>query len=315
MDNLSHRGSADPVTDYLSGRLGRREFLRRLALIGAGSVVGLSLLGTLSCSPAATPTTTPTPTVPPADTPTPATGPGVTVDPNDIRIAAGPVEIATPSVILQGYLSRPSQGGPFPAVLVIHENRGLQPHFPDVTRRLALAGYTALAPDLLSRQGGTGSFATEDQAREAQAQLGQEQLLQDLNAGVGYLQSRIAYVRPDRVGVMGFCFGGAMTWLMAVRNEHIRAAVPFYGSAPPLDEVPNLNAPVLGIYAENDARINAGIPALEAALEEHQKEYEFITYPGTDHAFFNDTGQRYHHQASQEAWAQTLTWFQRHLME
>lgn len=312
MDNAPLQGSDDPVADYLAGRVDRREFLRRLALIGAGSMVGLSALGSLSCSPEATPTATPTPTISTTDTPAPTPEPGVTVDPYDTRIAAGPVEIVTPSVILQGYLSRPSQGGPHPAVLVIHENRGLQPHFPDITRRLALEGYAALAPDLLSRQGGTTSFATEDQAREAQSELGQEQFLQDLNASANYLRG-LPYIQSERLGVIGFCFGGAMTWLMAVRNEHIRAAVPFYGSAPPLDEVPNLSSPVLGIYAENDTRINAGIPDLEAALQEHQKQYEFIIYPDTDHAFFNDTAPRYHPQAAQEAWAEALAWFEQHL--
>ena len=137
--------------------------------------------------------------------------------------------------------------------------------------------------------------------------------MQDLNASVDYLRS-LPYVQSDRLGVIGFCFGGAMTWLLAVRNAHIRAAVPFYGSAPPLDEVPNLTAPVLGIYAGNDARINAGIPELEDALQEHQKQYEFITYPDSDHAFFNDTAPRYQPQAAQEAWSEALAWFEQHLM-
>jgi len=311
MDYLPRHRSSDPVTDYLAGRVDRREFLRRMALIGAGSVVGLSLLGTLSCRPAAT--AVPAPTTAPTDTPVPPAQPGVTVDPNDPRIAAGPVEFTTAAGAMLGYLSRPSQEGPNPAVLVIHENRGMQPHFPDVTRRLALEGYTALAVDLVSRLGGTGSFASEDQAREAQGQIPQEQFLEDLNASVEYLQG-LSHVRPDRVGVTGFCFGGAMTWLLSVRNQNIQAAVPFYGSAPPLEEVPNLNAAVLGIYAGNDSRINAGLPDLEAALMEHQKEYEFITYPGADHAFFNDTAQRFHPEAASQAWVETLRWLERHLM-
>jgi carboxymethylenebutenolidase len=256
---------------YQSGRTTRREFLRQLAIIGGGSVVGLTLLGELACAPQA-PAPTPTP---PAGA-TPAAENGVTVSPDDPRIEAGPVEFPGEAGTLFGYLSRPSEEGPHPAVLVIHENRGLLPHFPDVTRRLAVEGYTALAIDLLSRQGGTDAFAKSDQARDALREVPQEQFIADLNSGVEYLQS-LPSVRPERVGVMGFCFGGGLTWLLAVRNPEIQAAVPFYGSAPPLEEVPNLNAPVLGIYAGNDTRINQGVPELEAALREHQKEYKFIT--------------------------------------
>lgn len=309
MDYSANSSGNDPVTEYLAGRVNRREFLRRMALIGGGSAVGLSLLGNLACGVAATPTATPSPTA----TPAPAGSDAVTVDPNDPRIEAGPVEFNSESGTIMGYLARPSQGGPNPGVLVIHENRGLLPHFPDVTRRLALEGYTAFAVDLLSRRGGTGTFADTDQMRDALREIPQEQFTEDLNASVDYLQG-LPHVRADRIGVMGFCFGGSLTWLLAARNQNIRAAVPFYGSAPPLDEVPNLSAPVLGIYAGEDNRINAGVPDLEAALTEHQKDYRFITYPGADHAFFNDTGQRYRPEAAAMAWSQTLGWFEEHLM-
>jgi carboxymethylenebutenolidase len=238
---------------------------------------------------------------------------GVTVSPDDPRIEAGPVEFPGEAGTLFGYLSRPREEGPHPAVLVIHENRGLLPHFPDVTRRLAVEGYTALAVDLLSREGGTGAFANSDQARDALGEISQEQLIADLNAGVEHLQS-LPSVRPERVGVMGFCFGGGLTWLLAVRNPEVQAAVPFYGPSPPLEEVPNLTAPVLGIYAEDDSFVNPGVPELEAALEQHQKEYRFITYPDTRHAFFNDTGERYNPQAASQAWNETLAWFDQHLM-
>lgn len=315
MDNLHRNLSTNTLEDYLTGKVDRREFLRRMALVGGGSVVGMSLLGNLACGAAATPTPAPTatPTTSPTDTPTPTSEPGVTVDPNDPRIEAGPVEFSAAAGALMGYLSRPSQGGPNPAVLVIHENRGMLPHFPDVTRRLALEGYTALAIDLLSRQGGTDTFADSDAARDALGEITEEQFMEDLNASVEYLQG-LPHVRPERVGTMGFCFGGGMVWLLSVRNSAIQAAAPFYGSAPPLEEVPSLNAAVLGIYAGNDDRINAGVPDLEAALMEHEKQYEFITYPGVDHAFFNDTGQRYAPEAAEQAWAKTLSWFEQHLM-
>ena len=288
-------------------KINRREFIRRLALVTGGVVVGTTLLGNIGCGPQ-TPSTTPsaTPTlVPPSDT-------GVTVDPNDPRIEAGPVEFATAAATMFGYLSRPKEGDPNPAVLVIHENRGMQPHFPDLTRRLALEGYTALSVDLLSRKGGTGAFADSGQARDALRELSGPQFLEDLNASVGYLQS-LSHVSADRIGVTGFCFGGGLTWLLAVSNPNIKAAVPFYGSAPPLTQVPNMNAPVLAIYAEDDDRINSTKPELEAALKQNQKEYRFISYPETRHAFFNDTGGRYNPEAARQAWIEALSWFNRNL--
>jgi carboxymethylenebutenolidase len=222
------------------------------------------------------------------------------------------VEFATAATTMMGYLSRLKEGGPNPTVLVIHENRGMQPHFPDITRRYALEGYTALSVDLLSRKGGTRVFAGSDQARDALREIDRDDFIADLNASVDYLQT-LSHVHGDRIGVTGFCFGGGLTWLMSVRNTEIAAAAPFYGSAPPLDEVPNLNAPVLGIYAGDDERINSGVPELEAALQQNGKNYRVITYPGTRHAFFNDTGQRYHQEAATAAWQEVLGWFDEHL--
>jgi carboxymethylenebutenolidase len=242
----------------------------------------------------------------------PDAGPGVTVDPNDPRIEAGPVEFATDAGPVLGYMSRPREDGPNPAILVIHENRGLQPHFPDLTRRYALEGYTALAVDLLSRRGGTGAFADSDLARDGLGEITQDEFMADLNASVAYLQDQ-SHVQAERIGVTGFCFGGEMAWLMAVRNPEIAAAVPFYGSAPPLDEVANLNIPVLGIYAGNDTRLGEGVPALEAALQEHNKQYQLITYPGAEHGFFTDTGARHNPEASGQAWAAALGLFDQHL--
>jgi carboxymethylenebutenolidase len=197
-------------------------------------------------------------------------------------------------------------------MLVIHENRGLLPHFPDVARRLAKAGYVSLALDLLSREGGTGRFPDPAAAGTAFRQVSSEQSIEDMNNGVRYLQS-LPYVRRERVGAIGFCAGGRAVWLLAVRNPQIKAAVPFYGSAPPLPEVPNLQAAVLGIYAGNDTGINAGVPDLETALKQQNKTYHLITYPGAEHSFFNDTGARYHPEAAAAAWRETLAWLDRHL--
>ena len=257
---------------WLGAPVYRREFLRRMAIIGGGVLVGGTLLSDLGCG-AETPTTTmvPNPTKAPAPMAIPAPGPGETVSPGDPRIEAGPVEFtAAAAATVMGYLSRPKEGGSHPSVLVIHENRGMQPHFPDITRRYALQGYVALSVDLLSRNGGTAAFADSNQARNALREIAQDDFMADLNASVDYLQG-LPYVRADRIGVTGFCFGGALTWLMSVRNSEIAAAVPFYGSAPPLDEVPNLNAPVLGIYGGDDRRINSGVPGLEAALQQNGK--------------------------------------------
>ena len=287
---------------WLNIQVDRREFLRRMAIIGGGALVGGTLLSSLACD-VETPTS---PTV----VPTP--GLGERVSPQDPRIEAGPVEFATAATTMMGYLSRPKEGGPNPTVLVIHENRGMQPHFPDIARRYALEGYTALSVDLLSRKGGTGAFADSDQARDALREIARDDFIADLNASVDYLQT-LSHVNGDRIGVTGFCFGGGLTWLMSVRNPKIAAAAPFYGSAPPLDEVPNLNAPVLGIYVGDDERINSGVPELEAALQQNGKNYRVITYPGTRHAFFNDTGQRYHQEAATAAWQEVLGWFDEHL--
>ena len=292
---------ADRQFNLFDDGLSRREFLRRLAILGGCAVVGGTLLSHLACA-----AEDPTPV------PAPALGPGETVSPDDPRIEAGPVEFGTAAATIKGYLARPREGGPYPAVLVIHENRGMQPHFPDVARRYAVEGYTAFSVDLLSRRGGTGDFTDSNQARDALRGIAQEDFVADLDASVDYLQG-LSHVRPDRVGVTGFCFGGGLTWLLSVRNPEISAAVPYYGSAPPLDEVPNLNAPVLGIYAADDDRINSGVPGLEAALQEHGKAYQVISYPGTRHAFFNDTGQRYHQEAAAAAWQETLGWFDQHL--
>jgi len=226
------------------------------------------------------------------------------------------VEFRSNGITLFGYLARPKPTGTYPAVLVIHENRGLvPPHYPDVARRLAKEGYVALAIDLVSREGGTARIGDEAQIVSLIGQVSRDQpqrLVEDMNAGIRYLQG-LSYVRRDRVGAFGFCFGGGMVWLLAVRNPELRAAVPFYGPRPPLEEVPNLRAAVLGIYGGNDARINAGIPDLEEALKAQNKTHRFITYPGADHAFFNDTSPRYHPEASKAAWGETLAWLQRYL--
>lgn len=283
------------------GTVSRRDFLRNAAIIAGGSFLAMA------CGTEATVKPTTAASASPAST-------GVSVAEDDPRIDAGPVEFQGNDATLQGYLSRPKEPGPHPAVLVVHENRGLLPHFPDVTRRLAAEGYAALAVDMLSREGGTASIGDPDKLRTALRDIPKEQVVADGSARIDYLRG-LSYVQTDRVGAMGFCFGGSIVWLLAVRNPDLRTAVPFYGSAPPLEEIPNLQIPVLGIYAAEDNRINGGVPALEQALESNGKDFKFVTYSGANHAFFNDTGSRYRPQAAAEAWTETLNWFEEHLME
>jgi carboxymethylenebutenolidase len=289
------------VEHYQEGRITRRDLLRRVALItGSVAVANTLVAGVAPPSVAAAPSAR-----------VPAQG-GVTVSPTDPDIEAGALELPGDGATIKGYLSRPRNGGPFGAVVVIHENRGLTDHQADVTRRLAKQGFVGLAIDLLSRQGGTSSFADPAQATGALGQQSPEQMVGDLSAGVAYLLGQ-SYVRPNGIGAMGHCFGGGLTWRLATANPALSAAVPFYGSNPPLDAVPNINAAILAIYAGNDERINAGIPAIEAALLAAGKTFEIVIYPGVNHAFFNDTGGSYDADAARNAWTRTVDWFGRYL--
>ena len=292
----------DATNRSLGGNLSRRAFLSQLVLVAGGSAVALACGSSATAIPP-TATDSPSPTAIPTAAPI-----------GEDSIEAGPVEFEANGEKLLGYLSRPTLPGPHPGVVVVHENRGLLPHFFDVTRRFAREGYVALAVDMLSREGGADSFADSGEMRDALRRIPTEQIVGDGNAAVRYLQDQ-PYVRRDRIGAIGFCFGGSIVWLMAVGNPELRAAVPFYGSAPPLEDVANLQVPVLGIYAGEDARINSGVPALEDVLRVEEKNYKFVTYPGAGHAFFNDTGSRYHPQAAEGAWLETLEWFEEYLMD
>jgi carboxymethylenebutenolidase len=235
----------------------------------------------------------------------------VNVSPEDPELAAQEVQFPGEGTTLQGYQARPNREGASPVVLVCHENRGLTDHIKDVTRRLAKAGYAALAVDLLSRQGGSSAVGS-DQAPGALGNIEPDQFVQDFLSGWRYLGKQ-PFAQADRVGMVGFCFGGGVTWLMATRMPELRAAVPFYGPHPPVEEVPNIQAAVLAIYGERDQRINQGIPAIEAAMQQNDKIYEKVIYPDADHAFHNDTGSRYNPVAAQDAWSKTLAWFEKYL--
>lgn len=296
--------------DYQDGRLSRREFMRRTVLMAGGTALAVPVLHSLGVT--ATVEEVSAASQDPA--PRVAQASGVTIPSNDPALeSAGMVSFPSGAVTVLAYLSRPKGPGPFPAVVVIHENRGLLEHFKDVTRRLATMGYVALAVDLASADGGTDRYSGD--LAQVTAILGRtppERLVEFVNAGIRYLQGQ-AYVRRDRLGITGYCFGGGVTWRMATANTDLRAAVPYYGANPPLQDVPKIRAAVLAIYAGQDERINAGIPAIREALQKANVTHEIVIIPGADHAFFNDTGARYNAEAARGAWDRTIAWFNRYL--
>ena len=202
---------------------------------------------------------------------------------------------------LVGYLARPADGATYPGVLVIHENRGISSHYEDVTRRYAKAGYAALVVDLISPVGGAGAFPSDAEASAAQAQIPPDQHTRNLNAALTYLGGQ-SFVNGDRLGATGFCFGGGMTWRVALSNPFLRAGVPFYGPIPPMDDVSNLQAAMLCIYAGEDPNVNSRIPEMEAAMLGAGKTVEVVLEPGALHAFFNESTDRYNAAAAADAW-------------
>lgn len=198
-----------------------------------------------------------------------------------------------------------------PGVVVVHENRGLNPHIEDVCRRVALAGFIGLAPDALTPLGGYPG--TDDEGRELQRQRERAEMLEDFIAGYQYLKEHTQCT--GRVGVVGFCFGGWISNMMAVRIPELGAAVPFYGGQPDTDLVPQIQAPLLLHFAEQDRRVNAGWPAYEAALKEHDKEYASYIYEGLQHGFHNDTTPRFNPEGAKLAWERTVAFFNEHLRD
>ena len=231
---------------------------------------------------------------------------------DDPDIEAGPVQFPGQGATILGYLARPKGNGPFPAVLVCHENRGLLEHIKDVTRRLAKASYVGLAVDLLSRQGGIDKISDPAQVPGLLANSPQQQLVQDFKDGLTYLQGQ-PFVSKDHIGMVGFCFGGGVTWRCATQIPELKAAVPFYGPNPPLEDVPKIKAAVLAMYGELDTRITSGAAAIEDAMKQSNKTFDKIIYPKANHAFHNDTGQNYNAEAAKDAWAKTLAWFDKYL--
>ena len=295
MTRLTARDFAPEVMQlfdqYVHGRIDRRGFLEAASRHASGGVSALMLLQALS----------------------PNFAMAQQVKPDDARLDARFVEIDSPSGNgkARGYLVRPKGATALlPAVLVVHENRGLNPHIEDVTRRLALENFVAFAPDALYPLGGYPG--NEDKAREAFAKLDQPKTREDFLAAAEWLR-----VQPGvaaRVGVMGFCYGGSMSNLLAVRLPWLAAAVPFYGgSQPAAADVARIKAAVMIHNAEKDDWVSAGAAGYEQTLQAAGVRYEAFTYPGTLHGFHNDTTPRYDEAAAKLAWQRTLGFFNRHL--
>lgn len=231
---------------------------------------------------------------------------------DDKRIKAEYAEYQSPQGHgkMRGYLVRPANAkGRLPGIVVVHENRGLNPHTEDVARRAALENFVAFAPDALTPLGGYPG--TDEAGVEMQRKLEQPKIQEDFLAAVNWLRAH--QETTGRVGIVGFCFGGGISNAMAVRVPELGAAVPFYGGQPRAEDVPKINAPLMLQYAEMDERINAGWPAYEAALKANNKRYTVHIYPGTQHGFLNDTTPRYNEAAAKLAWQRTIEFFNKNL--
>ena len=279
---------SDLYEDYAGGRIDRRQFLKELARLAGGAAAAVALLPALEDKYAA----------------------AQMVAENDSRLHTEYVNYPGESGDIRAYLARPKGEGTLPAVIVIHENRGLQPHIEDVTRRVALEGFLAIGPDALSPLGGTLKDDM-DKTRSLMRELDGEATVKNYVAAVEYLKTHPQ--STGKVGCMGFCWGGGVTNQVAVNAADLSAAVPFYGRQPAVEDVPKIKAAMMMHYAGNDTRINEGIPAFEAALKKAGIEYQIFMYPGTGHAFFNDTGSRYDEEASKLAFERTIAFFKEKL--
>ncbi len=237
------------------------------------------------------------------------------VDPNDPALTSSEIKYAsTDGTAIGGYLTRPKGDVPRPAVLVIHAWDGISDHTRDVGRRLAKAGYVALVPDLLSRQGGTSSFPNTEAAIAAGRKLDDEMITKDLTGGINYLKGQ-SFVGANKVGVIGFCWGGGKALLFTTRSKDLAASVIYYGGNPRnLEDVKNITAPVLGQYGGADEPITSAVPQLEEAMKKYGKSFDYKIYPGAPHSFNSDTSSRsYREDAAKDAWNRTLEFFKKHL--
>ncbi len=281
----------DLYDEYCHGRIDRREFLAKARALVVGGISALAMAQLLF----------------------PRYAEAQTISFTDERIKAHYVDYPSPggnSGKMRGYLVQPAGKGPFPAVLVIHENRGLNPYVEDVARRAAVAGFLALAPDGLAPAGGYPG--NDDDGRTLQAGLDQAKLRQDIVNSARYLKAHT--LSTGKLGATGFCWGGGMVNQLAVAlGADLNAGAPFYGAAPAVEDVPKIKASLLINYAGTDERINAQWPAYEAALKANRVAYEQHVYEGTQHGFHNNSTPRYNEAAANLAWDRTLAHFRKNL--
>jgi carboxymethylenebutenolidase len=280
----------DLYDDFAHGRISRREYIKRLGAFAVGSVTVESLLASL----------------------TPNYAWAQQVKPDDPRIKTKMINYPSPNGggEMKGLLARPADGQKFPAVLVIHENRGLNPYIEDVARRLAVEGFLALAPDMLTPLGGYPG--NDDEGRALQAQRDPEQMMLDFIEAARWLDSH--ELSTGKLGAIGFCFGGGLVYQLTVRiPDMLDAGVAFYGRQPDLADVPKIKAPLQIHNASLDTRIMDGAAPFEKALKDNNKTFEAYVYEGANHGFHNDTTPRYDDAAAKLAWKRTLAFFKQHL--
>lgn len=274
--------------DYRQGRTNRRDFLRKLAMFAGSTAAALALLPILEEN-------------------------GIKASESfqdDPDLVTEFITYPAFTGDMKAFMARPKSGKKFPAVIVIHENRGLVPHIRDVAKRMAKEGFLAIAPDALSPVGGTPEDITN--VGELFKQLKPEETTKNFVAAVKYLKTNP--MSTGKVGCTGFCWGGAMTNQVAVNAPDLDAAVPYYGRQPAVEDVAKIKAPVMAHYAGNDQGINAGIAAFEEALKANKKEYQIFMYEGANHAFNNDSNpERYNEQAAKLAWGRTVGFFKEKL--
>lgn len=235
-----------------------------------------------------------------------------TIESDLANVDSSTVDYMNGDVKLSGYLSKPKKKGKYPAIVVIHENRGLNDHTRDVARRFAAEGYVALAVDALSRKGGTAAMDTPEKVREAFTAIAPD-IMKDLNAGLAFLNSH-ANVKKGKLASIGFCWGGARSFLLSTEQNDLKAAVVFYGSPPADDLLAKVHCPVFGLYGETDTRITSTVPKVTETMTKLGKKYGSKIYPATGHAFFNDTrAEAYKPEAAKDAWMQTLTFLKKTL--
>ncbi len=281
------------IREYQEGKISRREFMRQAVMVTGSLAAANSLIGALM----------------------PSSSIAASVPEGDPEILTHNVRYAGKTTHISGYLARPVKAGKYPGVIVVHENIGLNEHIRDVTRRFAKQGYVALAPDYLSRLGGTMLVNPKLQGlAKIREMIPWNLVAEDTASGFAYLKV-LSDVRGDRQGLVGFCWGGEMVFAAATQIPTLNAAVVYYGRSPePLDLVKNIRAPLMAHYGEKDPGINKGIPETEAAMKKNNKTYDYKIYSGAGHAFNNDDrADRHHAGAAKEAWDRTLEFFRKNL--